>query len=76
MYYSPMMMDNPKPVTFTSLTTLGFNLISFGRAAMISDLLRPLRTGMRNLTSETRLAYKFLTLVTNSALGKAMQNWK
>lgn len=38
---------------FTSLTTIGFNFISLGRAAITSFLVKPFKTGIRNLTSET-----------------------
>ena len=53
----------------TSFTTIGFNLINLGKASMTSSFLRPLRTGMRNLTSDTLDRYKSRTLSTSSELG-------
>ena len=58
----------------TSLTTMGLSLISFGKAAITSFFVRPLRTGIRNLTSETLVLYNSLTLATNSLLGAAVKD--
>lgn len=38
---------------FTSLTTIGFNFMSFGRAAITSFFVKPFKTGIKNRTSET-----------------------
>uniref|UniRef100_A0A6B0V0B3 Uncharacterized protein n=1 Tax=Ixodes ricinus TaxID=34613 RepID=A0A6B0V0B3_IXORI len=53
----------------TSLTTMGFSLMSLGRAAITSFFDSPLSTGMRKRTSETRLWYRSRTRATSSAEG-------
>ena len=55
-------VPTPSSLLNTFLTTSGLSLISLGRAALMSCLVRPLRTGIRNLTSATLLAYRSLTL--------------
>jgi hypothetical protein len=49
-------------------------LISFGSAAITSFFVSPFNTGIKNLTSETRVWYKSRTRATNSALGGAVNN--
>lgn len=65
------MMAFQKKLQLTSLTTIGFNLMSFGKAANTSFFVKPLSTGMRNRTSDTLVWYNSRTLATNSALGAA-----
>ena len=50
-----LLWKHPSNRLKTSLTTLGDCLISLGSTAIISCFFRPVNTGIKNLTSDTRL---------------------
>lgn len=55
-----------------SLTTIGFSLRNFGRAWMISCLVRPLNTGIKIRTSLTLVWCKSLTMDTSWGVGACL----
>ena len=61
-------MPTPSSLLNTFLTTSGLSLISLGRAAVTSCLVRPLRTGKRNLGTQIALFLSHLEATESSQL--------